>query len=161
MMLPRRRFAQGATASVAGLDFAAAGCSAEDFRPTKTPRDGVPMGYQLDVGASFDGHIRIGSTRTLDGLAELLAQNVECDARLLVMAVDPETSGLIVRATFRNAEIDWMVPPSAGLSRDDFVKVAADQLRSLDHAHHRLRARQGPCGRGPSGSHGASTSRSF
>ena len=129
-MLQRRRFCSGLV--WAGTALGVGACSSTDFRRVRTPREGIPLAYNLAVGASYDGHIRVGSTRSIDGLAELLNQNVECDARLLVMGVDQVSGGRVMRATFRSADIDWTVPPSAGLSRDDFVKLAAEQLRSLD-----------------------------
>ena len=65
-------------------------------------------------------------------MREHLNQNVECDAKLLVLGRDGTDGGIVVAARFRNVELDWAVPIEAGLSRDDFQKLAGDQLRGFE-----------------------------
>ncbi|MEM6294713.1 MAG: hypothetical protein AAGA54_25790 [Myxococcota bacterium] len=114
-----------------GLLGPAAGCRPDAERSVRTPKGGVRLGYALKTGTSFDGHLRIGTTRQVEGLSESLTQSVECDARLFVMAVD-ESGAATVRATFRNVDLDWSVPPAVGLSSDQFAKLASEQLRGLE-----------------------------
>jgi hypothetical protein len=103
------------------------GCSSERDRSVRAPDAGVTLSYPLTVGTSLDGHLQIGTTRKLDGIATPLSQGVECDARLFVVKTE-EDGSYVVRATFRNVELDWSVPPETGLSTDAFAKLAATTL---------------------------------
>ncbi len=114
-----------------GLLGPAAGCRPDRERSVRTPSGGVKLAYALKTGTSFDGHLRIGTTRQVEGMSENLTQSLECDARLFVMAVD-EAGSATVRATFRNVDLDWSVPPAVGLSSDQFAKLASEQLRGLE-----------------------------
>lgn len=108
-----------------------AGCGGDRQRSVRAPKSGVKLRYALDVGTSLDGHLRIGTTRTVEGLSAPLTQSVECDARLFVVKVEDDGSR-VVRATFRTIELDWSVPPETGLSTEAFAKLAATTLREME-----------------------------
>ncbi len=109
----------------------ASGCSPDRERSVRAPKAGVELRYALEVGTSLDGHLRIGTTREVDGLSAPLTQSVECDARLFVVNA-LEDGSRVVRATFRNVELDWSVPAELGLSTEAFAKLAVTSLKEVE-----------------------------
>ena len=107
-------------------------CGGGDLRKVRVPRAGVRLNYDLAPGAAYDGHLKVGTTRAIAGMREHLNQNVECDAKLLVLGRDGADGGIVVAARVRNVDLDWAVPIEAGLSRDDFQKLAGEQLRGFE-----------------------------
>ncbi|MGH1340521.1 MAG: hypothetical protein ACRBN8_03140 [Nannocystales bacterium] len=108
-----------------------AGCGADRERNVRAPKAGAKLHYALDVGTSLDGHLRIGTTRSVEGLSDPLTQSVECDARLFVVKAEADGSR-IIRATFRSVDLDWSVPPETGLSTEAFAKLAATTLKETE-----------------------------
>ncbi len=108
-----------------------AGCGADRERAVRTPKAGAKLHYALDVGTSLDGHLRIGTTRKVEGISDPLTQSVECDARLFVVKAEADGSRTI-RATFRSVDLDWSVPPETGLSTEAFAKLAATTLKETE-----------------------------
>lgn len=108
-----------------------AGCDKDRERGLRAPKAGVKLHYALDVGTSLDGHLRVGSTREVEGISDALTQSVECDARLFVVKAEADGSR-VVRATFRSVELDWSVPPELGLSTEAFAKLAATTLKEME-----------------------------
>ncbi len=113
------------------LGVTTSGCASDRERGLRAPKSGVKLHYALEVGASFDGHLRIGTTRQVEGISDPLTQSVECDARLFVVKAD-EDGARVVRATFRSIELDWSVPPETGLSTEAFAKLAATTLKETE-----------------------------
>ena len=107
------------------------GCDKNREHGLRAPKSGVKLHYALDVGTSLDGHLRIGSTREVEGIADPLTQSVECDARLFVVKAE-EDGSRVIRATFRSVELDWSVPPETGLSVEAFAKLAATTLKEME-----------------------------
>ena len=107
------------------------GCSSDRERGLRAPKAGVKLHYALEVGTSYDGHLRVGTTRQVEGISDPLTQSVECDARLFVVKAD-EDGARVVRATFRSIELDWSVPPETGLSTEAFAKLAATTLKETE-----------------------------
>ena len=107
------------------------GCSSDRERGLRAPKAGVRLHYALEVGTSYDGHLRVGTTRQVEGISDPLTQSVECDARLFVVKAD-EDGARVVRATFRSIELDWSVPPETGLSTEAFAKLAATTLKETE-----------------------------
>ncbi len=107
------------------------GCAGTRESRVRAPKAGVTLRYALKPGTSFDGRIRVGTTRSVEGLKDNLTQSIECDARLFVMATDADGSS-VMRASFRNVDLDWSVPPDVGLSSEEFQKLAATQLRGME-----------------------------
>lgn len=141
MRATRRRFVQGATLyatlyATGGIATACVlsvgmvgGCRSNGLKHVRAPRSGVVLQYNLEPGTTQKGHVKIGSTRAVEGLTDNLSQNVECDVALLVTRRDAALDARIIQASFSNIELDWTVAPSAGLSREDFQRLAAAQLK--------------------------------
>ena len=108
-----------------------AGCGADRERNVRTPKAGAKLHYALDVGTSLEGHLRIGTTRKVEGISDPLTQSVECDARLFVVKAEADGSR-VIRATFRSVDLDWSVPPEMGLSSEAFAKLAATTLKETE-----------------------------
>lgn len=126
----RRTVALVAVLGCLGLT-ATIGCRGDRARRVRAPKAGVMLRYALDVGTSLDGHLRIGTTREVEGISEPLTQAVECDARLFIVKAQ-EDGTRVVRATFRNIDLDWSVPPETGLSTEAFAKLAATTLEGME-----------------------------
>lgn len=109
----------------------AAGCDPDREHSVRAPKSGVKLRYALEVGTSLDGHLRIGTTRQVEGLSDPLTQSVECDARLFVVSA-LEDGSRVVRATFRDVDLDWSVPPEQGLSSEAFAKLAVTSLKEIE-----------------------------
>lgn len=113
------------------LGVTTSGCSSDRERGLRAPKSGVKLHYALEVGTSFDGHLRIGTTRQVEGISDPLTQSVECDARLFVVKADAD-GARVVRATFRSVDLDWSVPPETGLSTEAFAKLARATLEGTE-----------------------------
>lgn len=130
MRPPLRRLAlAGALGCLALSTFA--GCGADRERSVRAPKAGAKLHYALDVGTSLDGHLRIGTTRKVEGISDPLTQSVECDARLFVVKAEADGSR-VIRATFRSVDLDWSVPPETGLSTEAFAKLAVTTLKETE-----------------------------
>lgn len=130
MRPPLRRLALAGVLGCLAL-CSTAGCSADREHSVRAPKAGAKLHYALDVGTSLDGHLRIGTTRKVEGISDALTQSVECDARLFVVRVEPDGSH-VIRATFRSVDLDWSVPPQTGLSTEAFAKLAATTLKETE-----------------------------
>ncbi|MBV1859754.1 MAG: hypothetical protein KUG77_15180 [Nannocystaceae bacterium] len=130
MRRPLRRLALAGALGYLAL-CVTAGCGAERERNVRAPQAGAKLHYALDVGTSLDGHLRIGTTRKVEGISVPLTQSVECDARLFVVKAEADGSR-VIRATFRSVDLDWSVPPETGLSTEAFAKLAATTLKETE-----------------------------
>lgn len=130
MRPPFRRLALAGALGCLALGVTA-GCGSDRQHRVRAPKAGAKLHYALDVGTSLDGHLRIGTTRKVEGMSDPLTQSVECDARLFVVKAEPDGSR-IIRATFRSVELDWSVPPETGLSAEAFAKLAATTLKETE-----------------------------
>jgi hypothetical protein len=106
------------------------GCSTPlELRLVRTPRKGVTVAYVLEPGHAFEGTLRLGNTRSVDGLAAPLAQTATCDVIMAVVGVGPH--GTEIRATFTSIELDWDLPPAATYSSQELLELAQEQLRGM------------------------------
>lgn len=109
---------------------ALAGCSAStELRRVRTPREGVTVAYVLEPGQGFDGTLRLGNTRAIEGLADPLNQTATCDVTMAVVGVGPK--GVEIRATFTSVDLDWDLPPAATYSSAELLEMAQTQLRGM------------------------------
>jgi hypothetical protein len=106
------------------------GCSTSpELERVRTPREGVTVAYALEPGNGFEGTLRLGNTRAVDGLTAPLGQTATCDVIMAVVGTTP--SGIEMRATFTSIELDWDLPPSATYSPADLLELAQEQLRGM------------------------------
>lgn len=109
---------------------ALSGCSTSpELERVRTPREGVTVAYVLEPGNGFEGTLRLGNTRAVDGLTAPLGQTATCDVIMAVVGKSP--SGTEMRATFTSIELDWDLPPSATYSPADLLELAQEQLRGM------------------------------
>jgi hypothetical protein len=109
---------------------ALSGCSVSpELKRVHTPRDGVTVAYVLEPGSGFEGTLRLGNTRQVEGLTAPLSQTATCDVILAVVGIGP--AGTEVRATFTSIELDWDLPPSATYSSQELLELAQEQLRGM------------------------------
>jgi hypothetical protein len=100
------------------------------MQKVEVPAGGITLAYDLTQGASYEGHVRIGNTKQLEGIGNI-SQSLECDVRMMVLGDDPARGGAQVRATFANITLNWALPPSAPFSVDEFAKQAVAQLQGM------------------------------
>lgn len=106
------------------------GCSVStELRRVQTPRDGVTLAYTRPTGQSFEGTVKLGNTRAVEGLVEPLSQTLTCDVNMVLLGTSE--AGMEVRATFTSVELDWDLPPAATYSSDELVDLAHQQLRGM------------------------------
>lgn len=101
------------------------------------PAAGIRMAYDLDPGATYGGHLRIGNTRTLTvegASASNLAQSLECDVELRVLGTDAQRGGTLVQASFENIEIDWELPAGNPITPAEFTRDALARLQGMNVA---------------------------
>lgn len=106
------------------------GCSVSpELKRVHTPRDGVALAYALEPGNGFEGTLRLGNTRAIEGLSAPLGQTATCDVIMAVVGTSP--SGTEIRATFTSIELDWDLPPTATYSSEELLELAQEQLRGM------------------------------
>ncbi|MEX1363978.1 MAG: hypothetical protein AB1Z98_12685, partial [Nannocystaceae bacterium] len=106
------------------------GCSpSTELKRVRTPREGVSLSYALPLGQGFEGQLRVGNIRAVDGLEQPLSQTATCDVTMVVLG--PVEGGLELRATFTSVDLDWDLPPAATYSTDELVELAAERLRGM------------------------------
>lgn len=121
-----RRLALALTLALAGP----MACSASpELERIRTPRAGVSLAYVLPQGQGFEGQLRVGNTRAVDGLDAPLSQTATCDVNMVVLGSVPE--GTEIRATFTSVDLDWDLPPAATYSSDELVELANERLRGM------------------------------
>jgi hypothetical protein len=109
---------------------ALSGCSTSpELQRVRTPREGVTLAYGLEPGNGFEGTLRLGNTRAVEGLSAPLGQTATCDVTMAVVGTSP--TGIEMRATFTSIDLDWDLPPSATYSRADLLELAQEQLRGM------------------------------
>lgn len=106
------------------------GCSVSpELKRVHTPREGVTLAYSLEPGNGFEGTLRLGNTRAIEGLSAPLGQTATCDVIMAVVGTSP--TGTEIRATFTSIELDWDLPPTATYSSDELLELAQEQLRGM------------------------------
>ncbi|MCX4245612.1 hypothetical protein [Paraliomyxa miuraensis] len=106
------------------------GCSVStELRRVRTPRQGVTLEYLRSKGQGFEGTLKIGNTRAIEGLTEPLSQTLTCEVSMVMLATSD--MGTEVRATFTGVDLDWDLPPAATYSSDELVELAHAQLRGM------------------------------
>lgn len=130
-----RRFSKLASGVLVALALSAAahGCSPQGQQKIEVPQAGVQMRYDLLPGATYDGHLRLGNTQTIDGAGNI-TQSLECDITLVVVGADPQRGGTLLRATFSNIDMKWGLPPSAPISPEEFTRDAIARLQGMNVA---------------------------
>jgi len=109
---------------------ALSGCSTSpELERVRTPREGVTVAYVLEPGNGFEGTLRLGNTRPVEGLQAPLGQTATCDVIMAVVGQSP--TGTEIRATFTSIELDWDLPPSATYSSQELLELAQEQLRGM------------------------------
>lgn len=109
---------------------ALSGCrTSPELERVRTPREGVTMAYVLEPGNGFEGTLRLGNTRAVEGLPTPLGQTATCDVIMAVLG--RSESGTEIRATFTSIELDWDLPPSATYSSQELIELAQEQLRGM------------------------------
>lgn len=101
------------------------------LRRLEMPDAGVSVRWALEPGQALVGHLRIGSTRQIEGMPRPLDQSLECDVTMQVLAPVAGRAGLRLRAAFSDIELDWGLPPSAEYGSEEFIAVASERLRKL------------------------------
>lgn len=109
-------------------------CGPKGMKKVEIPAAGIQMAYDLDPGATYQGHLRIGNTQTVsaEGQQASINQALECDVRLEVLGNDPQHGGTAVRASFANIDLKWGLPASAPISPAEFTRDALAQLQGLN-----------------------------
>jgi hypothetical protein len=106
------------------------GCATSpELERVRTPREGVTVAYVLERGNGFEGTLRLGNTRPVEGLSAPLGQTATCDVIMAVVGTSP--TGTEIRATFTSIELDWDLPPSATYSSQELLELAQEQLRGM------------------------------
>lgn len=89
----------------------------------------MTIAYQLQTGQGYEGNLRVGNTRAIEGLDKPLSQTATCDVTMVILGTTPE--GTEVRATFGSVELDWDLPPSATYSTNELLELAGSRLRGM------------------------------
>ena len=106
------------------------GCTVStELRRVRTPSEGVALRYALSPGQSFEGTVRLGNTRAIEGLADPLNQTITCEVSMAMLGTGP--TGTEVRATFTNVDLEWDLPPTATYSTAELVELAQERLRGM------------------------------
>jgi hypothetical protein len=101
------------------------------LRRLEMPDGGVGLRWDLEPGHALVGHLRIGSTRQIEGMARPLDQSLECDVTMQVLAPVAGRQGMRLRAAFSNCELDWGLPPTAEYGSEEFIAMASERLRKI------------------------------
>lgn len=100
-----------------------------ELKRIRVPREGQGLAYVLEKGTGFEGTLRVGNTRPVDGLDQPLNQTATCEVTMVVLG--PVSGGTEIRATFTGVELDWDLPPDATYSSDDLLQLAHERLRGM------------------------------
>lgn len=126
------KLASGVLVALA-LSASVPGCGPKGHQKIEVPQAGVQMRYDLQPGATYDGHLRLGNTQTVEGAGNL-SQSLECDIKLVVVGEDSQRGGTLLRATFSNVDMKWGLPPSAPISPEEFTRDAVARLQGMNVA---------------------------
>ncbi|MEM9458576.1 MAG: hypothetical protein AAGF11_30650 [Myxococcota bacterium] len=127
-MLRARRLALAAVLAILGPGLGSGCTTSTELRRIRTPA-GVTLAYQLEAGQGYEGNLRVGNTRAIEGLDKPLSQTATCDVTMAILGTTPE--GTEVRATFGSVELDWDLPPSATYSTNELLELAGSRLRGM------------------------------
>ena len=118
-------------AAALGLPVVLIGCGNKDMQKIEVPSDGVRLSYDLQPGASYKGHIRVGNTQAVEGLGNM-NRNIEADVQLVALRPDPARGGTLIQARFSNVNLDWALPPNLPISADDFLSMTVEAVQGMN-----------------------------
>ena len=120
-----------ALAGVAG-----GGCSSgPKLTKIEAPAEGVSLGYDLQPGQTYSGHVRRSET-VRDALSgSSMTRSLAFDVDLTV-AGPVESGGNKVIARFKNIDLRWSLPAGAPFSLSEFTNSATTALKGLEVDFH-------------------------
>jgi hypothetical protein len=111
-------------------------CRPDDLKKLELPTAGFRMVYDLDPGAEYQGHLRIGNTRTIvaEGVVAttVLNQSLECDVTLQVLGADVQRGGTLVEASFENVDLAWKLAPNTPVPEEQFIRDAIERVQGMN-----------------------------
>lgn len=103
------------------------GCAHSDLTETSIPADGIALGYDLQTGATFDGHVRRRETISVRG--QPMSRSINFTVQLIVNGID-EAGNAKVAAKVSNIELNWVVP-GLPVSMNEFNAKAKARLEGV------------------------------
>lgn len=103
------------------------GCAHSDLTETSIPADGIALAYDLQTGATFDGHVRRRETISVRG--QPMSRSINFTVQLIVNGID-ETGNAKVAAKVSNIELNWVVP-GLPVSMNEFNAKAKARLEGV------------------------------
>jgi uncharacterized protein YaiE (UPF0345 family) len=103
------------------------GCAQSDLTETSVPADGIALGYDLQAGATFDGHVRRRETISVRG--QPMSRSINFTVQLVVNSID-EAGNAKVAAKVSNIELNWVVP-GLPVSMNEFNAKAKARLEGV------------------------------
>jgi hypothetical protein len=103
------------------------GCGGGDLVETSVPADGIELGYHLQPGATFDGHVRRRETISVRG--QPMSRSINFTVQLVVNSID-ESGNAKVAAKVSNIELNWVVP-GLPISMNEFNAKAKQRLEGV------------------------------
>jgi hypothetical protein len=103
------------------------GCAQSDLTETSIPADGISLSYDLQAGATFDGHVRRRETISVRG--QPMSRSINFTVQLIVNGID-EAGNAKVAAKVSNIELNWVVP-GLPVSMNEFNAKAKARLEGV------------------------------
>ena len=103
------------------------GCAGGDLVEANIPADGIELGYHLQAGATFDGHVRRRETISVRG--QPMSRSINFTVKLVANSID-ESGNAKVAATVNNIELNWVVP-GLPISMNEFNAKAKQRLEGV------------------------------
>jgi hypothetical protein len=103
------------------------GCANGDLTETNIPADGIALSYDLQAGATFDGHVRRRETISVRG--QPMSRSINFTVQLIVNGID-DAGNAKVSAKVHNIELNWVVP-GLPISMNEFNAKAKARLEGV------------------------------
>jgi hypothetical protein len=103
------------------------GCAHSDLTETSIPADGIALRYDLQTGATFDGHVRRRETISVRG--QPMSRSINFTVQLIVNGID-EGGNAKVAAKVSNIDLNWVVP-GLPISMNEFNAKAKARLEGV------------------------------
>jgi hypothetical protein len=103
------------------------GCANGDLTETSIPAEGIALSYDLQAGATFDGHVRRRETISVRG--QPMSRSINFTVQLVVNGID-EAGNAKVAAKVSNIDLNWVVP-GLPVSMNEFNAKAKARLEGV------------------------------
>lgn len=103
------------------------GCGKSELTETTIPAEGIELRYDLEPGATFEGHVRRRETISVRG--QPMTRSIDFRVQLVVNEVEDDGTARVA-ATVGNIDLNWVIP-GMPISMNEFNQRAKARLEGV------------------------------